>query len=368
MTPLYLPWVGGLEVLAAQLVAELHDRGHEVAVLTAHGPGEEPSVDVVDGVEVVRTAAHHAIERRDMAAILAVQRDTWNYMRDFAPDVVHGHDAAPSLWLSLRAARRRHPPVVMTLHSVMSEHYAFVGGSLAGLRTVMRESAWLTGVSADVVDDALTIEPSIADRISVLPNGVPLPSDPAPVADGPARFLCLGRLVPQKGFDRAVRAFALLAPDHPDARLTIVGAGPDRAELVALAESSGAAERIEFLGEVDHSRTAALIESATAVVMPSRFEGLPLVALEAAARARPVVGTFAPGLSRAVDPGVTGLLVEGDHDAALAAALATVVDDRDRARALGARARERAEREFSLSHCVDRYLELYEQVALTASG
>jgi glycogen(starch) synthase len=368
VTPLYLPWIGGLEVLASQLVAELHDRGHEVAVLTAHEPGEEPRVDVVGGVEVVRTAAHDAIEQRDMGRILAVQRDTWNYVRDFAPDVVHGHDAAPSLWLSLRAGRHRHPPVIMTLHIVMTTHYASVGGSLAGLRTVMRESAWLTGVSSDVVDDALTIEPSVADRISVLPNGVPLPADPPPVGDGPARLLCIGRLVAQKGFDRAVRAFGLLAPRHPDARLTIVGAGPDRAELVALAEASGAAERIEFLGEVDHARTAELFAAATAVVMPSRFEGLPLVALEAAAHARPVVGTHAPGLSRAVDADVTGLLVEGDDDAALADALAIVVADRARARSLGAAARDRAEREFSLAHCVDRYLELYEQVARAPSG
>jgi glycogen(starch) synthase len=273
------------------------------------------------------------------------------------------------LWLSLRAARHRHPPVVMTLHSVMSVHYAFVGGDLAGLRTVMRESAWLTGVSADVVDDALTIEPSIADRISVLPNGVVLPTeDPAPVADGPARLLCLGRLAPQKGFDRAIEAFALLAPRHPDARLLIVGDGPMRGELVALAASRGVAERIEFLGEVDHSRTPELLTSATAVVMPSRFEGLPLVALEAAARARPVVGTHAPGLSLAVDNGVTGILVDGDDHAALADALDSVVRDRDLARALGAAARELAFREFSLSRCVDRYLAVYRRVGTAGSG
>ena len=72
VTPLYLPYLGGLEVLTGQLLAELRDRGHEVAVSTAHGPGGEPGADVVDGIDVWRSAAHDVIERRDLPGILAV--------------------------------------------------------------------------------------------------------------------------------------------------------------------------------------------------------------------------------------------------------------------------------------------------------
>lgn len=363
VTPLYLPAIGGLEVLTAQLLAELRDRGHEVAVLSAHRPGEQPSDDVIDGIPVWRSAAHDVVERRDLPGILAVQRETWARVRDFAPDVIHGHDAAPTLWLYLRAARSRRPPVVMTLHIPMTRHYAQIGGDLAGLRTVMRECDVVTCVSEDVVTDALEVEPSVADKLCLVPNGVPIPpGPPEPVPDGPARLLCLGRLAEQKGFDRALRAFARLVDRHRDARLVFAGDGPQRGGLQALATELGIAGRVDFLGAVDHPQTASLLESATAVVMPSRFEGLPLVALEAAAMARPVVGTDAPGLSLAVRDGVTGTLVAGDDDAALADALDVLVTDRDRARAFGAAARELVEADFSLSVCVDRYVSVYERL------
>jgi glycogen(starch) synthase len=284
-------------------------------------------------------------------------------VRDFAPDVIHGHDAAPTLWLYLRAARTRRPPVVMTLHIPMTRHYAQIGGDLAGLRTVMRECDVVTCVSDDVVTDALEVEPTVAEKLCLIPNGVPIPPAPVPpVADGPARLLCLGRLAEQKGFDRALRAFARLVDRHPDARLVFAGDGPQRGELQASAAELDVAERVDFLGAVDHAAVASLLESATVVVMPSRFEGLPLVALEAAARARPVVGTDAPGLSLAVHDGITGSLVAGDDDAALADAIEGLVTDRDRARAFGAAARALVEADFSLSGCVDRYVSLYERL------
>lgn len=364
VTPLYLPYVGGLEVLAGQLLGELRDRGVDVSVLTAHGDETPAGTDVVDGITVLRTRAHEVIEQRDYPGILAVQRETWEHVRALQPDVIHAHDAAPSLWLYARAARRQRPPIVMTLHSVMTEHYASTGGELPGLRTVLRESDWVTGVSPDVVADALVVEPSIADRISLVTTGIAPPPGAdavAPVGDGPARLLAIGRLVETKGFDRAITATALLADRHPDLRLTIAGEGPARADLVALAAELGIADRVAFLGAVDGDRIGALLGEATVVVMPSRFEGLPLVALEAAWMARPVVGAAAPGLAHAVQDGVTGTLVDGD-DRALADAVDALLTDRALARAYGAAARELAERQFSLAGCVDEYVRIYDRL------
>jgi glycosyltransferase involved in cell wall biosynthesis len=96
--------------------------------------------------------------------------------------------------------------------------------------------------------------------------------------------------------------------------------------------------------------------------MPSRFEGLPLVALEAAWAGRPVVAAQSPGLEDAVEPGSTGLMVPAEDAAALATCLAGLLADPDRASELGRNARAFAERRYSLDRCVDEYEQLYHRV------
>lgn len=364
MSALYLPFIGGLEVLTGQLLTEFQSRGLDVALLTSKGDRSLPDFEIIDGIPVRRTDTHRAIQARDGAAILRVQREIWEYVKEFEPDIIHAHDAAPSLWLYLRLIRDRpHAPIVLTLHNVMSRQYADNDQGLPGLITLVREADWITGVSDDVVSDALALDPSVADRITLIRNGVAAPTlAPTPVPDGPAHFVSVGRLVPQKGFERAIAAVAELAPRHPDLRLTIVGVGPLRSELEHQANELGVADRIEFTGAVDHDDIPALMNDALALVMPSRYEGLPLVALEAAWMARPVVGTMAPGLSQAVVDGDNGLLVDPADPRALAAALESLILDRQLARELGAAARRSAEREWSLSACADGYEAVYRRL------
>ena len=366
MSPLYLPLMGGLEVVTSQILTELQSRGHEVAVLTSQGGRDDLEAEVVDGILVRRTDTQRAIQQRDGAAILRVQRDTRQFIEEFEPDVLNAHDAPPSFSMYLRFLRGRpRPPVVLTLHNVMREQYADNEHGLPGLITLIREADWLTGVSEDVVADALTLDPSVEGRITLIRNGVVEPTlRPSPAPDGPAHFLAIGRLVRQKGFHRAINAIATLAPRYPDLHLTIVGVGPLLADLQEQAAELGIADRIEFAGAIDHDDIPALMNDALAVVMPSRYEGLPLVALEAAWMARPVVGTMAPGLSQAVVDGDNGLLVDPADPRALAAALESLILDRRLARRLGAAAYLRAQREWSIAACADGYEAVYRDVSV----
>jgi type III pantothenate kinase len=142
----------------------------------------------------------------------------------------------------------------------------------------------------------------------------------------------------------------------------MAGDGPDRVRLRTLAEAVGVADIVEFRGAVDRAGVAEVLSEAVAVVIPSHYEGLPLVALEAAWAGRPVVATDAPGLAEAVVAGETALVVPVDDPDALAAAMVELLVDRSRAQAMGQNARARAEALHSLDRCVDAYEQLYRNV------
>jgi glycogen(starch) synthase len=231
------------------------------------------------------------------------------------------------------------------------------------LAKMLREADWVTGVSRSVVDDVLSYEPSMASRISIITNGiVPPVLDISAVPDGPPRLLCIGRLDEHKGFDLAIAALARLRERHPSVRLAIAGDGPERNRLIALACALGVNDSVDFLGNVSRDRIAVLLRECTVVVMPSRYEGLPLVALEAAWAGRPIVAADSPGLSDAVVPGETALMVPAGDPDALARAIAGLLVDASHVRALGLKARAMAADRYSLKRCVDEYETVYQRV------
>jgi glycosyltransferase involved in cell wall biosynthesis len=124
----------------------------------------------------------------------------------------------------------------------------------------------------------------------------------------------------------------------------------------------GVDDRVDFLGMVSRDQVATLLRECTVVVMPSRFEGFPLVALEAAWAGRPIVAADSPGLSEAVVPGETGLMVPREDPDALASAIGELLIDHHRVGALGRNARALAAEQYSLDRCVDEYEVVYERV------
>lgn len=357
-TPAYLPWLGGLEILAAQLLGELQRRGCEVGLITCPHAAVAPGLAEVDGVRVLRTGTQEAYARNDGAAVLRCAVEVAEFVRDLAPDVVHTHDASAALWTYLRTDRRRRP-LVATVHNVMSAH---LGDDLAPVAAMVREAAWVTGVSEAVVADTARLFPEAEGRLSLVRNAVQAPPEPPRPIPERAPLLCVGRLVPQKGFDLAIEAFALVAARFPWARLQIAGTGPDRDDLVAQAEGLGVGDRVDLLGRVEPHEVPRLLARSRALVMPSRYEGLPLVALEAAWSARPVVAMAGPGLGEAVVDGTTGLLVPPGDVAGLADRLAVVLASDREATALGAAGRAHMEAQWSLPATVDAYSAIYRSV------
>ena len=175
----------------------------------------------------------------------------------------------------------------------------------------------------------------------------------------PPRIVCLGRLVSEKGFDLALRAFVTILDRFPQARLIVAGDGPLRSELQYQVAGYHIHHAVDFLGWVQPDEVPSLINSATFVLMPSRQDSMPLVALEAALMGRPVVATNVEGIPEVVIHEHTGILVEQENSEALAAGVIFLLSHPETARQMGQVARRRVKEVFSWERHVDAYDALY---------
>jgi glycosyltransferase involved in cell wall biosynthesis len=152
-----------------------------------------------------------------------------------------------------------------------------------------------------------------------------------------------------------------LIADHPDLRLTLVGDGPERAGLEARAQGLGG--HVDFVGYKSQTEVAALLREATALVLPSFAEGLPVVLMEALAAGVPVVATRIAGVAELVEDGVSGRLVPPGDVVALRAALAEVLGDAEMRARMGAAGRAKVLGEFDSAREAAWLAQLFEGYA-----
>jgi glycogen synthase len=233
-------------------------------------------------------------------------------------------------------------------------------GTNSLLMRTLRAADWINCVSSQTLNQVLQRAPDASARASVIFNGMKVPPLSPPLAPvEPPKLLCVGRLQVQKGFDLAVSALAEIRDRFPLAQLIIAGDGPERAALERQTAELKLTHAVDFLGWVPPDEVLALIRTATVILMPSRYEGLPLVALEAAAMARPVVATRVSGLSEILVQEQTGLLIEPEDSAGLAEAIAFLLSHPMEAARMGRAARRRVQELFSWQRCVQAYDRLY---------
>jgi glycosyltransferase involved in cell wall biosynthesis len=212
-------------------------------------------------------------------------------------------------------------------------------------------------------------------RVVGIPNGVDILRFRPPREDETAartrwRFgarhvvLICGHLSDVKGHPTFLRAAARIAAELPGCAFLALGGETAqkgfRAELERLARELGIAALVHFLGFRDD--VPAIIQAADVMALPSRDEGLPLAVLEAMACGRPVVSTPVGGVPEAITDGETGLLVQPDDPEALAGAVLRILRDTELARRLGAAARRRVEKQFSLDRFAAQVVDLYEEL------
>lgn len=382
---------GGQNVHVSALSRALAARGHAVSVYTRRDdPALPDRVALCPGVEVVHVTA---------GPVARVPKDELlPHMPEFAeelaalwrpapPDVVHSH-----FWMSGLAALDGvralgpgvpHPPVMHTYHALGSVKRRHQGDA----DTSPAERAWLEPMVGRRVDTVIaTCEDETRElqalgipraKITVVPCGVDLAnfsaSGPAETPGAAHRLLSVGRLVPRKGVDVAIRALAALRDaGFDDVELEVVGGpqgaseaeplsgDPEARRLATLADELGVADRVHFRGQVPQQRMPALLRSADAVVCTPWYEPFGIVPLESMACGTPVVVAAVGGLADSVVDGVTGLHVPPRDPEALASALLRLCEDPQLRSALGAAGRLRVEAGYTWERVAARTEAAYE--------
>jgi glycosyltransferase involved in cell wall biosynthesis len=186
----------------------------------------------------------------------------------------------------------------------------------------------------------------------VLPNTVALPAQCG--AGEAGRILFVGRLEPAKGVEDLLATVAQLAPRYPHVRLVLAGSG----DVGACAARLGIAGRLELPGWIDAGQRAEQLHRAAIFCLPSHAEGLPLALLEAMAAGKAVVASNVGAMPEALG-NAAGVLVPPRDVAALAAALAALLDDPQAAAAMGARARAVVAARYDSADTGARLAQLY---------
>jgi glycosyltransferase involved in cell wall biosynthesis len=337
---------GGAERMVASLAGGARRAGHNVAVAAAPGPlAAELDVEVFPLPVVRRRPATAAQAAWALAGPL----------REWRPDLVHCHNPGMAVVTSLATFRGRRRPALASVHGVAEEDYPAAARALrlAGLPSV----ACGPGVAAALAEHGVDVKATIVNGVAPAPP----PADRVALArewtippEAPL-VVNVGRLVHQKNQALAVRALA----EVPDAFLLVLGEGALRSELEQEAVRAGVEDRVVLAGVRPDAR--AVLGAADAVVISSRWEGLPLVALEALAAGKPLVATAVRGVRELLGDGETALVVEPGDAGALATALRRVLDDPGLARRLGERGRQLAA-QYTEEQMIQAFLEVYDSL------
>ena len=278
-----------------------------------------------------------------------------NVIRETRSNVVHLHTFASHV-LGTRAALRTGARVVRTEHD--TRHFSAIDRS-PFTRWSLRRASAVVAVASHVADFVARTAPYAAERITVVRNGVDVDYF-SPVlrarAPGPFTFVVACRLEAGKQVDVAIEALARV----PNARLIVAGDGSQRKKLESVARAWRVADRVDFRGFLADPRPA--IAEADAALSASRHESFGLSVLEAMAMGKPVVAFAVGGIRELVQHGKTGWLARSLTASELAARMQEAADRPDRARAMGARAREYAARECGIGSMCAGYADVYEKL------
>jgi sugar transferase (PEP-CTERM/EpsH1 system associated) len=352
---------GGLERIIVEMVRRGPQHGFECAVATL-GPGGDLAGRVQElGGDLFNLGKREGLDWRVPLRLMRLAA-RWG------ADLLHAHNEGAGLYAGL-AGRLGSRPALCTRHGL-----SFGAGSrgLRLRRLAGRLCQRTVCVGRDVLRFASEEDRLPAARLALVYNGVDTevfrPDEEArtfwrkelAIGEQEMAIISVGRLAPEKDYGLLLAALARLQVKTAQAKLVLVGEGPQRSALKAQAEEKGLAERVLFLGR--RSEVPGLLNAADVFALSSLSEGIPMALLEAMACALPVAALAVGGVPEVVEDGLHGILVQGRRPEDLAAAITRLSEGRQDARRMGLAARARVLERFSLASMLGAYAGLYRQL------
>lgn len=276
--------------------------------------------------------------------------------RRVTPDLIHAHWWFPGGLVGTWLGGLSRLPLVTTLHGTDVRLAKSVAVARPLFRHVITHSARVTTVSHWLAGELDGLVPNRSPVVAPMPVATELFEPDGASSRGGVLFV--GRLNAQKGLDQLIRA---LAGMKTRTTLDVVGDGPARESLGALATELGVADRVRWHGQIRQGELPKFYQRACVLAVPSIDEGLGLVAVEAALCETPVVGFRSGGTTDVVRDGSTGILVEPNDVPALSAALDNLVNNAARAASMGQSGRLYALANFAPESAAQKYLSIYQQ-------
>ena len=356
------PFLGGGQITLLSLAKGLDKDKFEI--LAASGGGG-PLVDELGKLGV----PHISIDIRKSSGPGAVVRIA-AALRGAGIDLFHTHGGVAGLYGRLAAKKAGIPAVVHTLHGIHYLHYRNPLLKWAFIileRRLSRFTDAVIFVSQADLRKGMKLRLAPAGKARLIRNGI----DPAGIipgfdraakksqlgSDGRPLVVAVSRLHRQKGLKYLLRAVPLIREEIPAVKVVIAGGGPLESKLASAVRRLRIGESATLLGERKDARE--VLAAADVFVLPSLWEGLPYVLVEAAALGKPIVATDIDGVREVVRSGETGVLVPPRDPGGLAAALILLLRDRDLAGKLGERARRDIPSAFALERMVRETEALY---------
>lgn len=334
------------ETFITNEIAELVRRGVTCRVLSLKAPTETLRHPVVQTLPLDRMVFFdEAAFRRSLALA--------------PPDVVHAHFATEPTRVARAVARDLDLPYTFTAHG-----YDVYRRPPADLADRVREAAAVVTVSDANADHLVDVCGADRTRLHVLPCGVDLDRFvPVPARVEPATIVCVARLRPVKNLGVLLHACRLLKDRGLAARTAVIGEGPSLADLEALRARLDLVQEVSFEGAQDQATVCAWWQRATAGVLTSESEGMPVSLMEAAACGVPAVAPAVGGIPELIAHGETGFVTAPNDATAIADGLARILTEPDLRARMSAAARRRAEERFSAARQVDTLLSLWAPLA-----
>lgn len=363
----YYPVFGGIENHVKDLAEGLAARGHTINVLVT-SLDRRTQVETLNGVRIVKTSRWVHVASTPLSPSMFV----WARRLGRDADVVHLHFPYPPGEVAYLLSGSR-APAVISYHSDIVRQKSLLRLYRPVLWRVLNRVDCILPTSPRYVETSPVLR-RYRDKCRVVPLGVDVgrfaAASTSRVAELRDRLsnpptdhllLSVGRLRYYKGLDTLICAL----PDLPTARAVIVGTGPMESEWRELAQAQGVGERVTFAGDVPDVDLVNYFHAADVYVLPAnaRAEAYGIALVEAMAAGLPCVTTeVGTGTSWVVQDGVTGIVVPPHNPAAMARAVAGLLEDPDRRRIMARAAAQRARQEFDKRLMVDRVLAVYQSL------